>query len=314
MSIHGEHTMSIHMRWLFVSAAVSLLIQPLHARSTRLAQPALASQPRAPLQLAVALRSPAPSLVPSTAPVTTASAGPMSAPSPAPVTPPSTVEACKACHGPQGISRNPTFPNLAGQKAGYLEAQLKAFKAKDRKNDYMNVIAAQLSDADVHTFALFWSSLPATPAADTSPAGPAVPSRMTLPANFPKDFTAYQTESEEGVITKRYANSIAWKAAKANQSLPSGSILLQVSYTAEKDAAGKEVSGAVQSYSAMESRAGWGSVVPELLRNGDWDYALFTADGKRRDQLNQAPCLACHKAQEANSYVFTLDKLRKAAS
>ncbi len=74
------------------------------------------------------------------------------------------MEACKACHGPQGISRNPTFPNLAGQKAEYLEVQLKAFKAKDRKNDFMNAIAAQLSEGDIHDFALFWSSLPAAPA------------------------------------------------------------------------------------------------------------------------------------------------------
>jgi hypothetical protein len=109
-------------------------------------------------------------------------------------------------------------------------------------------------------------------------------------------------------------NSIAWKAAKARQPLPSGSIILSVSYEAQKDAAGKEIAGAIQSYSAMESRSGWGNTVPLLLRNGDWDYALFSADGKRRDQLNQAPCLACHKPQEANSYVFTLELLRKAAS
>jgi cytochrome c553 len=216
---------------------------------------------------------------------------------------PTTVEACKACHGPQGISRNPTFPNLAGQKAQYLEVQLKAFKAKDRKNDFMNPIAAQLSEADIHEFALFWSSLPATPADAPPPSGPAVPSRMTLPANFPKGFTVYQTENEGDTITRRYANSVAWQAAKARQPLPSGSILLQVTYQG----------GAIQSYSAMESRVGWGNAVPQLLRNGDWDYALFSADGARRDQLNQAPCLACHKPQEANSYVFTMDALRKAA-
>ena len=230
--------------------------------------------------------------------------------------PPLTVEACRACHGTQGISRNPTFPNLAGQKAEYLEAQLKSFKAKERKNDFMNVIAGQLSDADIHQFALYWSSLPATPApqvAGAAPAGPAVPSRMTLPAHFPAGFTAYQTTSEDGVITKRYANSIAWKAAKAGQPLPGGSIVMQVSYEAQKDASGKEVPGAVQGYSGMESRVGWGNSVPALLRNGDWDYALFGADGKRRDQLNQAPCLACHKPQEANSYVFTMDALRKAS-
>ena len=112
------------------------------------------------------------------------------------------------------------------------------------------------------------------------------------------------TQATGDTTTRRYANSIAWQAAKARQPLPSGSILLQVSYKA----------GAIQSYSAMESRAGWGKTIPDLLRNGDWDYALFSADGTRRDQLNQAPCLACHKPQEANSYVFTLDALRKAAS
>jgi len=217
---------------------------------------------------------------------------------------PATVAACKACHGPQGISRNPTFPNLAGQKAEYLEVQLKAFKARDRKNDFMNAIAAQLSEGDIHEFALFWSSLPATPADAALPAGPAVPSRMTLPVGFPAGFTVYQTENEGDTTTRRYANSIAWRAAKARQPLPSGSILLQVSYKA----------GAIESYSAMESRAGWGKTIPDLLRNGDWDYALFSADGTRRDQLNQAPCLACHKPQEANSYVFTLDALRRAAS
>jgi cytochrome c553 len=229
---------------------------------------------------------------------------------------PATVDACKACHGPQGISRNPTFPNLAGQKAQYLEAQLKAFKSRERKSDFMNAIASQLSDEDIPRFAQFWSSLPAVPAPETAAAGltaPAIPSRMTMPANFPVGFTVYQTETEGGTITRRFANAIAWKAAKAGQPLPSGSILFQVSYQAAENDSGEEVDGAVQSYSAMESRAGWGNGVPLLLRNGDWDYALFGPDGKRRDQLNQAPCLACHKPQEANSFVFTLEKLRKAA-
>ncbi len=92
---------------------------------------------------------------------------------------------------------------------------------------------------------------------------------MTLPANFPAGFTVYQTENEGDTITRRYANSVAWHAAKARQPLPSGSIILQVTYKGS----------AIQSYSAMESRVGWGNTIPMLLRNGDWDYALFSADG-----------------------------------
>jgi hypothetical protein len=63
----------------------------------------------------------------------------------------------------------------------------------------------------------------------------------------------------------------------------------------------------------MESREGWGKDIPALLRNENWDYALFTAEGQRRDQLNQAQCLACHKPIAGESYVFTLKQLQTAA-
>ena len=242
--------------------------------------------------------------------------GPIYAQAQAPAAAPPNVEACRACHGPAGVSVNPTVPNLAGQKAAYLEAQLKAFHSKARKNDLMNVIAGQLGDSDIHDFAAYWASLPAVPATDAhgQPAvGGAIHSRMTFPANFPAGFTAYQTVVEDGVMTRRYANAAAWKAARAGQKLPDGSVILQVTYKAEKDAAGREVAGAAQAYTAMESRDGWGKDIPALLRNENWDYALFTAEGQRRDQLNQAQCLACHKPLAADSYVFTLKQLQTAA-
>jgi hypothetical protein len=210
---------------------------------------------------------------------------------------------------------NPTIPNLAGQKAAYLEAQLKAFRAKDRKNDFMNVIAGQLNDGEMHELAAFWSSQPAGSSSDTnalSPISAAIHSRMTFPDNFPKGFTVYQTVVEEGVMTKRYANGLALQAARASQKLPDGSVIMQVNYEAKKDAAGHDVAGPVQSYAGMESRRDWGKDIPPLLRNENWDYALFAADGKRRDELNQAPCLACHKPKESDSYIFTMTLLHAA--
>ena len=41
---------------------------------------------------------------------------------------------CAACHGPEGNSANPLWPNLAGQKEAYLVAQLKAFRDGSRAN------------------------------------------------------------------------------------------------------------------------------------------------------------------------------------
>jgi cytochrome c553 len=218
--------------------------------------------------------------------------------------PPPGVAACKACHGSNGISISNVIPNLAGQKADYLAAQLLAFKSGDRKNDFMKVIAGQLSEADIHSFAQYWSSQSVLPTQGDKPA-PAIPSRMTLPAKFPAGYTLYQTieDKDQGVITKRYANAPALLAARSGAELPDGSSILQVTYQG----------GKLQSYAGMESRAGWGDNIPALLKNGNWDYATFKASGERNDGLNQALCMACHKPAAADSYVFSIKELKAAA-
>lgn len=66
---------------------------------------------------------------------------------------------CSDCHGVTGISVVENFPNLAGQKEMYLTIQLEAFKAGTRKNQEMNLIAKQLSDADIANVAAFYASL-----------------------------------------------------------------------------------------------------------------------------------------------------------
>jgi cytochrome c553 len=228
---------------------------------------------------------------------------------------PSLAAACAACHGQGGISPGPATPNLAGQKAGYLAAQLAAFKSKDRKNDLMAAIAAQLSDADMKSLAQYWSGLAASPAEGGGAASAsAIRSRMAFPANFPAGFTAYQSVADEGVVTRRYANEVAVRAARAGKPLPDGSVILQVTYEAKKDPSGAVTLGAAKSYAGMESRAGWDAAIPVLLRNEDWDYALFGADRAPREALNEAPCLACHKPAAADSYLFSMKVLRDASA
>src|SRR5690242_7981121 len=104
--------------------------------------------------------------------------------------------ACQACHGATGMGTAPDIPNLAGQKAAYLQAQLTAFRGGERKNDFMNAIAAQLSDADIANLAAFWNSLPAGGSAGAAdPAADFRKTHMTFPAGFPADYVKY-TESE----------------------------------------------------------------------------------------------------------------------
>jgi cytochrome c553 len=66
---------------------------------------------------------------------------------------------CNACHGVNGISAIPTYPNLAGQKEAYLVKQMKAFKDKSRKEPTMNAMAAPLSDADMANLAAHFAGL-----------------------------------------------------------------------------------------------------------------------------------------------------------
>ncbi len=68
---------------------------------------------------------------------------------------------CAGCHGMDGNSANPEWPNLAGQHAKYLEKQLKDFKAgTDRSNPTMAGMVAALSEADMADLAAYFSSLP----------------------------------------------------------------------------------------------------------------------------------------------------------
>ena len=67
--------------------------------------------------------------------------------------------ACGTCHGMNGVSTNDIWPNLAGQKAGYLMAQMKAFRDGQRKNPMMSPMAAPLSDTDIENIAAYYSSL-----------------------------------------------------------------------------------------------------------------------------------------------------------
>lgn len=68
---------------------------------------------------------------------------------------------CVGCHGPKGISAAGNFPNLAGQKADYLAAQLKAFRDKARPSPIMAPMAASLKDDDIANLAAYFASLKA---------------------------------------------------------------------------------------------------------------------------------------------------------
>jgi cytochrome c553 len=66
---------------------------------------------------------------------------------------------CHGCHGEKGFSIAPNFPNLAGQKSGYIIKQVTDFQKNHRYNDTMSPMALSVtSQQDLQDIAAYFSS------------------------------------------------------------------------------------------------------------------------------------------------------------
>jgi cytochrome c553 len=231
---------------------------------------------------------------------------------------------CAACHGAAGVSVSDAIPNLAGQKAVYLESQLKALKDGSRKNPVMNAIAGQLAPDEIANVSAYFASLAGAASGARSEFLPSLAkSSVSFPESYQATFTKYHTINFPATRQVRYyyANPVALEAAREGKTLPDGAVLFAEVYSAKLGADQKPVTGAdgffvadkLLFYTAMARDAGWGRDIPDMLRNEDWNYGVFTTDKQQRAGVKQAECLACHKPLDKVSYTFTLDQLTAAA-
>src|SRR5688572_11168807 len=135
---------------------------------------------------------------------------------------------CSACHGANGVSVSDTIPNLAGQRAAYLENQLKALKDGTRKNPIMNAIAAQLAPQDMANVAAYFASLAGGASGARSDMLPHVArTNVKFPEGYKDSFRKYHTINFPATRQVRYyyANKAALEAARAGKTLPDGSVL-----------------------------------------------------------------------------------------
>lgn len=69
---------------------------------------------------------------------------------------------CASCHGVNGISPIPNYPNLAGQNAAYISYALSLYRAQTRQGNQAHIMyvqAAGLSDQDIADLAAYFASL-----------------------------------------------------------------------------------------------------------------------------------------------------------
>jgi cytochrome c553 len=139
---------------------------------------------------------------------------------------------CAACQGANGVSVSDGIPNLAAQRAGYIEARLKAFKDGTRQaagavgpTPSMAAMAPQLNAEDIANVAAYFASQPGA----ASGAKPALlpniaKTRVTFPEGYKEAFTKYHTINFPSTRQVRYfyANTVAVAAARAGKPLPDG--------------------------------------------------------------------------------------------
>ena len=162
---------------------------------------------------------------------------------------------------------------------------------------------------------LLWGGIAAAMLPGPAAAGP---DRIVFPAGY-RGGVLYATVDRADIKQHRelYAGPDAVAAAKAGQPLPDGTVLTLVQYKVKlddqgnpaKDASGRFQKAEIAGYTVMEKRAGWGAEYPPELRNGDWEYSVFTADGKFNDKANFKSCFECHKPHADRDYVMSYVQL-----
>ena len=73
------------------------------------------------------------------------------------------VQACFACHGDEGNSRNPAVPSIAGQPGQFIATALFFYRQGDRKDPQMSPMVAGLSNEDMNDLAAYFSAQKVAP-------------------------------------------------------------------------------------------------------------------------------------------------------
>jgi len=142
---------------------------------------------------------------------------------------------------------------------------------------------------------------------------------------FPNDYlkgVLYQTldRHDSKQYRELYAPAEAVEAVRKGKPIPYGTVLTLVQWSVEQDANGVPLKGSdgrfikkeITGHTVMEKREGFGADYPaDWPRNGEWEYAVFTADGRPnpKGNANNKACFTCHLPHAKQDFVISLAKL-----
>src|SRR6185295_1373049 len=143
--------------------------------------------------------------------------------------------------------------------------------------------------------------------------------KVVFPEGFDKGvlFTTVD-RADNKQFREFYAPAAAVEAAKNGQPMPSGTVITMVQWKAkldaqgnpEKDANGRFIKGDLNGYAVMEKRTGWGTEYDEKIRNGEWEYQVFTPAKAVNANAKLNTCFECHKPlPQAQDFLFLYGKM-----
>ena len=147
------------------------------------------------------------------------------------------------------------------------------------------------------------------------------PEKIKFPSDYLKG-VLYQTldRHDNKQYRELYAPAAAVEAVRKGQPIPHGTVLTLVQWSVQqddkgnpiKDANGRFIKKDILAHTVMEKQAGWGADYPaDWPRNGEWEYAVFTADGQPnpKGNANNKACFTCHLPHAKQDFVISLAKL-----
>jgi plastocyanin len=154
-----------------------------------------------------------------------------------------------------------------------------------------------------------------------SSAAVAGPDKIKFPSDYLKG-VLYQTldRPDNKQYRELYASPAAVEAVRKGQPIPYGTVLTLVQWSVEQDAQGNPVKDPngrfvkkdIIAHTVMQKERGWGADYPaDWPRNGEWEYAVFTADGRPnpKGNANNKACFTCHLPHAKQDFVISLAKL-----
>jgi plastocyanin len=147
------------------------------------------------------------------------------------------------------------------------------------------------------------------------------PDKIKYPSGYLKG-TLYQTldRPDSKQYRELYASPGVVEAVRKGQPIPHGAVLTLVQWSVQqddkgnpiKDANGRFIKKDIIAHTVMEKQRGWGADYPsDWPRNGEWEYAVFTADGQpnAKANANNKSCFTCHLPHAKQDFVISLAKL-----